>query len=85
MTPYELSILMHYYISPELHASHGMSLHDKIVEEYIADGVLDYGDDGIPKTTKLGEAWITQILDTPLPTLAYVDQCGNIINKHLRL
>lgn len=46
------------------------------IEDLVKDGALEQTSTGAYRTTPLGEAWVTAILNTPIPRVAHLDQHG---------
>ena len=82
MTPYELTVLIHHYISPGLFPQHDTDLYKDTTTRFVHDGlfsVCSQQTNGFI-VTDLGKAWLHSILKTPVPKLAYVDVDGNVID-----
>jgi len=77
MTPFELEILMHHHVCPRPFQRQS-ELYEAIVRGFVASGILT---DSL-ETTELGRAWISLILDIPIPQkkTVFVDQYNNIID-----
>jgi hypothetical protein len=81
LSPYEIKILIHFYICNESHVDADTDSYLTICKEFRELGVIEVD----PKrqssytVTGLGIAWLMSMLSTPIPKLAYVDRCGNII------
>lgn len=83
MTPAELDVLLHYYVSPSDYP-HPSGVHDETIEKFLNDGVLA---PCVPtgfrenhyEVTDLGKAWIKCILATPRPTQAWIAADGSVI------
>ena len=84
LTPYELSVLMHHYVSPEPY-SFGIEsgLYAETINKFFDFGVVVVArtaDSEAPtRLTDLGKAWCRAILSTPLPRSVFVDSNDNII------
>lgn len=73
MTPNDLEILLHHYVSPCEFPRREADAYKKAVKMFLADGVFDHEDDGGYRVTEKGKAWIVMILSTPMPKLKYCD------------
>ena len=83
MTPYQLSLLIHLRTSPSESLYSGTELYEQTNEEFRLEGVIRHSnttDSGWELTDK-GIAWLTCILNTPIPKQAWVDENGNIIRE----
>ncbi|MCK5601915.1 hypothetical protein KAR91_08605 [Candidatus Pacearchaeota archaeon] len=81
MTPLEFEILSHIYASPSKFRE--CPLWGEVTSKFLDMGVIirDVTENGFC-TTSLGIAWITDILMTPVPKLAYIGREGNILPTH---
>ena len=80
MTPYELTVLIHHYVSPGLFQFCETDLYKDTCTRFVFDGLfLDSKMDNGYEVTGLGKAWILAILRTPVPKLVYVDAEGKVI------
>lgn len=71
MTPYELSILMHHYVSPSPYAGEGAMLYEPAVKEFMEMGMLDTNGERLVTTPK-ANAWIEYILSVPFPEMKWI-------------
>jgi len=81
MTPYELTVLIHHYTSLGCFEYSNTELYKNTVIRFVFDGLFiqcSNRDNGYA-VTDLGKAWISVILKTPIPKLAYVDAEGKIV------
>jgi hypothetical protein len=80
MTPFELEILMHHYVSPAEFPRPSDSYED-IITDFITAGVMD----ATKTVTDMGDAWIQCILNTPFPKTktVFIDANGKIIKEEL--
>ena len=81
LSPYQLSVLMHHFVSSAEY-THGREsgLYAETIQMFVELGVWremcrDYNS-GL---TDLGKAWCVSILQTPLPQQVFVDVNDNII------
>ena len=81
LTPYELSLLIHFHIRPVKYGSPHSDLYSDACQLFLKLGVIDSNDtcESGFETTALGTAWIDSILKTPIPTTAFIDAEGNVI------
>lgn len=81
MTPYELGILMHIHTRAACFEETSAPLRAETLGRFITLGVtalskdMEHGD----CLTDLGRAWLSAILSTRIPELAYIDQLGELI------
>ena len=82
VTPSDLKILIHYFVSPSPHPRIEAPAVKEATERFLSDGILEYNsEDGVCadgyRVTGTGKAWIKMILDTPYPELAFIDPRTN--------
>ena len=81
LTPYELSVLFHHYVSPapyEFGIESG--LYAETFEKFVRlDVFTSRGSPEQSIVTDLGKAWCKAILLTPLPREVFIDSHDNII------
>ena len=85
MTPYELSVLIHHYVSCGPFEYCQTDLYKNTVVRFEHDGIFSKSsetENGYV-VTDLGKAWLFAILKTPVPKLAYVDAEGHVIKVDL--
>ena len=80
MTPNDLEILIHCNCFAEVHPrSHTPAVKGSITQ-FVFDGILERRPEylclDIYKLTEKGRAWFEMILETPYPTLVWVDSRG---------
>ena len=79
MTPLELEVLMHIYVTP-LRFPHLNHL-GSIVGKFLKLGILEASDtESGYVVSDLGRAWIYSILSTPIPKMGYIGQDGKLID-----
>jgi hypothetical protein len=66
MTPNDLEILIHYYVSPAPHPREEAPAVRESVKMFLTLHVLEVVDYGF-RVTEKGQAWLRLILATPLP------------------
>ena len=76
MTPNELEILMHYYISPKPHPRIDAPACQETTQKFMDDGIFEFNGGDSYLVTEKGQAWIRMILKTPYPIPAYIDHKG---------
>ena len=81
LTPHELSILMFFYASP---TDCTVADNQESVDTFISMGVLEKWEKSKPdysdyQITDLGRAWVKIILQTTVPTIAFLDARGKVI------
>jgi len=76
VTPYELAILTHYYVSPSEPKHIAITeLFESTVLAWLDDGTLkETTTPNVFTLTDRSRAWVKAILNTPVPRLAYLDQ-----------
>lgn len=71
-SPFDIKLILHCYSShdqfPQSHAPIFLERLGAIMDQ----GLVEYID-GIPRTTKLGEAFVELLLSTPVPVVHYAD------------
>lgn len=78
LTPNDLEILIHYYVSPAEHPR--FNYIRPTIDEFVRNGILERKDDEYAVTDK-GRAWLISILQVPCPTQAWIDKNGNVIKE----
>lgn len=74
ITPYVLELVIHHHCSYDLFPRWEAPLYNPTIDELIAEGILERGDDGAPyHTTEKGKAWIEMLLATPFPEQKWID------------
>lgn len=77
LVPYELSFLLHCYISSEPHPNIGSDTLANVASMFVNRGILTCGEKPrVWEVTELGRAWIAAILNTQVPRVAYLDAQG---------
>ena len=87
MTPYELSLLLHIYTTPVDFYQESTLLRSETLDHFTMINIICYvgkSSDGTYeshgyKLTKLGEAWLEEILNTPVPKIVYMNHNGKIL------
>jgi len=77
-TPNDIEVLLHYYVSPVEHPRCTAPAVMATTSRYITDGILQHSEGSFVVTEK-GAAWLKMILNVPYPTLAWIDDQGEII------
>ena len=82
MTPYELSLLIHFETTPDCFRNDETELYADTVEKLRVYGVIEHtnGTQSRWQTTEKGRMWLQCILNTPMPTQVWVDHQGCKIN-----
>jgi hypothetical protein len=86
LTPVILKFLLHCYTNAD-NLDFDLSPYATEIDEFVAQGVLKrdsawgagIASNFICRTTPLGDAWIKSILSTPMPTAAFIDANGAVI------
>ena len=79
MTPLGITVVLHYYTTPEALPNSDAPAVREMVSSLIRDGILGREALGLPFVTDRGRAWIELLLRTPFPRMAWVDENGNDI------
>lgn len=79
MTPYELTLLIHYHTTPAKFEYDETELFNQVNNQFVDDKIIVYceGRSNNWKLTELGRAWLASILATKIPTAVYLDEHGN--------
>ena len=77
MTPNDIEILIHCYVSPSKHPRY--EYNKEVFAGMIADGLIVYKDEGIYQTTEKGAMHVQQLCDLPLPIKQFVGYDGKVI------
>lgn len=83
LTPTELDILVHFYVSAWPHPRCADLAVKEAIEAFIDDGVM-HDINGVPTVTEKGDAWLQEILSTPQPRQAWVNGAGKVISIPMR-
>ena len=79
LTPNELDVLIHYYVSPKPHDRFDAPAVKDAINDFIDSGVIEPQGHEHFRLTEKGQAWLKAILDTPIPKQQWVDYTGKII------
>jgi len=79
MTPNDIEILIHCYVSPVKHPRYD-NIKD-ILESFVVDGLVVDKGNGIFHTTEKGAAHIRQLCSLPIPAVQYVRFDGVLIGE----
>ncbi len=79
MTPNDIEILIHCYVSPVKHPRYDAN--KGILEGFVVDGLVVDKCNGVFHTTEKGAAHIRQLCDLPLPAVQYARFDGALINE----
>ena len=81
MSPFQLKILMHYYVSPSFFHRADAPAYPEAEQGLVEIGALvRTGDQGVPpKVTTMGRVWCRRILSVPPPRMAFVDENNNVL------
>jgi hypothetical protein len=88
VTPLELQILIHCHVSPEQFPTFFAPVVVRVFNSYHMQKIIENDtqfsnamNPYVFKLTPKGKAWLTLILDTPIPTakVCYVDEKGEVI------
>lgn len=81
MTPFSLDILMHACVRADEYPKRGVPLVEETIRDFVLQGVIVYCDEPNQFTaTPLGQAWLRRILNVPIPTMAFIDENGEVIS-----
>ena len=80
MTPNDIEVLIHCYVSPSRHPRYSAEAVIDAYRRFEDNGLIVNEGDGVYTTTDLGEAHIQQLCSLPLPKLQYVRFDGVLIN-----
>lgn len=73
LTPNDLEILIHHFVSPEEHPRSYAPAVQEAITHFILKGVFEKLDSGRIVTTSKGQAWLKMILAVPEPKRAWVN------------
>jgi hypothetical protein len=80
MTPNDIEILIHCYVSPGRHPRYDSNR--RVFQKFITDGLVVFKDEGIYQTTEKGAAHVHQLCSLPLPVKQFVGYDGKVIDLH---
>lgn len=74
MTPVQIEVLLHYYVSPNPHPRKCTSAVDDATSWLKNNGLIELGhESGVYKTTSRGDALVSMLCSTPFPACAWID------------
>lgn len=73
ITPLQLSIFLASFISPQMNPYRVDTLYQRIIYEFVADGILIESSAGVYEVTDKGLAWLNMILAVPYPIKTWTD------------
>ncbi len=79
MTPSDIEVLIHCYVSPSRHPRYDSPEVKEAYSGFLSNGLITGKGDGIYYTTDKGAAHIEQLCNLPLPRLQYVRFDGVLI------
>lgn len=81
MSPFELSLLIHIHTTPRAFDQRDTPLRKGTLSAFVIEGIIvpDSEQENGYVLTELGRAFLSAILSTRIPELAYVDQSGRLI------
>lgn len=71
-TPYDIRMMLHFYSTGERFPQFDAPIYGERLAQLMQYELVEFID-GIPRATKLGEAFIELLLQTPIPVAVYVD------------
>lgn len=81
MTPSEIEVLIHCYVSPTPHPRKCAPDIESTLQSFVVNGLVDHVGGGVYTTTDRGRAHIAQLCATPWPVAAWVGADGKIIEE----
>jgi hypothetical protein len=83
--PANVNFLLHCYTNPDPYPN--IRAYQELIQQWIAEGVIAKEPSWTPEretymTTALGTAWVRSICAVRRPTVAFIDQHGNLIADH---
>jgi hypothetical protein len=78
LTPNDIDVLLHYYVSPEPHPRHNSPAVQSTVDTFIEDGILEEVNNEHHvtykiRTTDRGRKFVEMICETPYPEKRWID------------
>lgn len=71
-TPYDIRMMLHFYSCYDRFPQYDAPIYGERLARLMQDNLVEFID-GVPRATKLGEAFIELLLQTPIPVAVYVD------------
>lgn len=71
-SPFDIKMMLHFYACYDRFPQADSAIFGERLRAVMDAGLVEYVD-GIPRTTKLGEAFVELLLETPIPVVRYVD------------
>jgi len=71
-TLFDLKMILHFHACLDVSPQANSPIFGERLRALMDDGLVEYVD-GIPRTTKLGDAFVSLLLKTPIPVVRYVD------------
>lgn len=77
MTPVEIGVLLHYYVSPEEHPRIHAPAVKEAIRKWVAEGILIQDmETEIYRTSYRGSVLVKMLCDTPMPIKVWSDPRG---------
>ena len=74
MSPNDLEVLIHCYVSPNVHPRTGAPAVDEAIHKFLKDGIFCTTEEKyVYRVSSKGQAWLNMILSTPYPQERWVD------------
>ena len=86
MTPFEINLLFHLHTSPSAKPAGSGELLDNTFEKFCIHGLAEHcptvHNSGLYKLTPLGKAYLDVLMNTPIPTIDFIDGGGQRISQY---
>lgn len=79
MTPYDLKLLLHIYVTPINFEHAGTEHYEGVIQDFLMRGIIkqetefSYHNEHGYALTEKGKAWLEMILSTPVPVNRWID------------
>lgn len=79
MTPYEITLLIHFHVSPALYQHVDAPIYQGTVDSFLQNDLIEQRDGDSYHTTERGEAHIEQLCKTDWPIRIWANKDGEVI------
>lgn len=80
-TFYDIEIFIHHACSPTPFDRAGAPAYPDALERLIRKGLLTHDEEGVVRSTPMGDAWGTMLKSTPLPVQRFIDPRFDALEK----
>lgn len=81
MTPNDIDVLLHCYVSPVVHPRIEAPAVQQTIARFVEQELIVRVNGSVYKTTPRGEAHVQQLCNLPLPRAVWLDQYDHVIGR----